>query len=1495
MKPTLSTAFCYRLTFIILLCMCLSQFGAYAQTPGLIYRPATNGGNKVLDPNGDGYVSKTTAGWAVNTQDEGLGFSEITYRPFPAMDNEPLNDLTTGSNGGHTDLAPPVSYTGSTGSPIAAFYDGTNVLFRVRLGGASTASKGYSVLIDTNDNFENPERGHTPTSTVNPGFEFEAVFGSNFDVALYDHRTPNVVTKIWSGSVDQYSQRSVAASTASGNTDYFYDFYVPLSAFPGVTADTQLRMSGITITSAQSGLTGTVSDIGGVNFAAYNHDAKAAWKVIVNAFPLTSLNDLKNGGFGKLTARAPVVNSTILTSANSISGTSTEISGSIIRVFKNGSVIGSTVVNADGTWKLNNVSGLVLDNIITADVEPSSKIRSSISSPVKVVSGICTSPPPPTITDISSAPGGNMHKFSMTMPATSVARLRFTLYYGSGTFLNSYIITPSATASTAWETPGMTLPSGDNVFYATVTPINDSNNVIGCESLKSNYACFKSGQPAINKQVATISSVTYNSVQHTSTTNPTWADEVPTNLSSFEVTLSTVTSGTNGYVAVFINAVEQVSLRTDITTSTTKISIPIPSNLLKIGDEINVRTVWTLTVSGQITCSISNTPSNLLSIVGTTSAPTISSITTCGLVKKLSGTSTEPAGTILQFYTGGTKDARDGNLVVIGASTNPITATVSSLGNWTVDFTSVTGGGIPANTNITSRAKAAGKVRSVNSNVVSSVAAPAVPTGSDFTINNPILEPLPEEQLFTLRGTGPKPAGDKTYKVFLSIAGTSYPAVTTTTTGAWELTGISSAEIFPGAEISASFVEVINKVESCPSNTISTIVQCRAPSTAQTLTPSSSTVCSGSSFSVSLANSERNVSYALLIRTGTSPNFTYNQTGNSVIGNGGTITLISGAITSAVTIAVRARKISGASCDALYTNTYNLTVTPLPTTNHALTINTSSGCANSPHEITLSASQTNFKYQLINNITKQPITLSSGNSDALPGNGGNLIFRVSSVNATLTYGVRITRDLTVCTADNANTVTYTVTGSATNQAVTISTTQICAGGAVNIYVKTNNDGATYQIHRADGTTVGTSFTGNGSLYQRQVNPTTTTTYYVKATLGTCIVELATRVTVTIAPGGPTATAGPEQIICGQTSVTLQGNDAAPNTGRWSITSRPEGNTTATITDPESFTTTATGLTSGNYTFTWTVTSPTCGASTATTSIKINCPSTVNVAGPKYKASYKNGEFLSTASDVDKITQASNGIESSSIAEGLSALPPGTELSPNGDIKVINAQNLTPGTYRFTMLTTDQRGVTTATPMALTIYGAQPTVQPLPVELVYFTATLQNGTVNLQWLTASEKDNRHFEIERSADGKTFKSIGMVNGNGDSSRPIKYSFQDRNPMQGTAYYRLKQVDTDGKFTYSKVILVYANGLAADMRLQAYPNPFNAELNVTVTSPQGSSASLQLLDMQGRAVHSAMVQLETGINEYQLPLGTLRTGVYVLKLNGNGLQGAVKVLKQ
>jgi hypothetical protein len=95
--------------------------------------------------------------------------------------------------------------------------------------------------------------------------------------------------------------------------------------------------------------------------------------------------------------------------------------------------------------------------------------------------------------------------------------------------------------------------------------------------------------------------------------------------------------------------------------------------------------------------------------------------------------------------------------------------------------------------------------------------------------------------------------------------------------------------------------------------------------------------------------------------------------------------------------------------------------------------------------------------------------------------------------------------------------------------------------------------------------------------------------------------------------------------------------------------------------------------------------------------------------------------------------------------------------------------------------------------------------PLPVELMKFTARTVNKAVELNWTTASEQDSRHFEIERSADAKSFNTLGTVNAQGTTSLVTHYSFHDREPLLGTSYYRLKQVDEDLTYTYSNIIAV------------------------------------------------------------------------------------------
>ena len=117
--------------------------------------------------------------------------------------------------------------------------------------------------------------------------------------------------------------------------------------------------------------------------------------------------------------------------------------------------------------------------------------------------------------------------------------------------------------------------------------------------------------------------------------------------------------------------------------------------------------------------------------------------------------------------------------------------------------------------------------------------------------------------------------------------------------------------------------------------------------------------------------------------------------------------------------------------------------------------------------------------------------------------------------------------------------------------------------------------------------------------------------------------------------------------------------------------------------------------------------------------------------------------------------------------------------------------------------------------------------PLPVELIDFTAEENNEKVLLKWKTASETNNSHFQIQRSVDGVRFDYLNVVQGAGTTSQETTYNYQDKAPINGRSYYRLKQIDLDGSFEYSPIRQVY---LETD-GISIYPSP--AENYVTILS--------------------------------------------------------------
>jgi hypothetical protein len=143
-------------------------------------------------------------------------------------------------------------------------------------------------------------------------------------------------------------------------------------------------------------------------------------------------------------------------------------------------------------------------------------------------------------------------------------------------------------------------------------------------------------------------------------------------------------------------------------------------------------------------------------------------------------------------------------------------------------------------------------------------------------------------------------------------------------------------------------------------------------------------------------------------------------------------------------------------------------------------------------------------------------------------------------------------------------------------------------------------------------------------------------------------------------------------------------------------------------------------------------------------------------------------------------------------------------------------------------------------------------EALPVTLLYFTARQNNNQVTLHWATASETDNDYFSIEKSRDGQQFNQVGRVAGAGTSVKKLTYQFNDDFPSGGVSYYRLKQVDLDGTFTYSKTVKVSSDITSA---LRVYPNPLtNNELWVEASGDQNTDMRIIIQNAIGKPVLDA-----------------------------------------
>ncbi len=188
-----------------------------------------------------------------------------------------------------------------------------------------------------------------------------------------------------------------------------------------------------------------------------------------------------------------------------------------------------------------------------------------------------------------------------------------------------------------------------------------------------------------------------------------------------------------------------------------------------------------------------------------------------------------------------------------------------------------------------------------------------------------------------------------------------------------------------------------------------------------------------------------------------------------------------------------------------------------------------------------------------------------------------------------------------------------------------------------------------------------------------------------------------------------------------------------------------------------------------------------------------------------------------------------------------------------------------------------------------------TSSALPVSLIEFKAELNknNNTVELNWKTATEKDNDYFTVERTKDGKNFTELARINGAGNSNVIKQYNYIDNQPFIGTSYYRLKQTDYNGASETFRMIPVNVTSKGVKT-IQVYPNPFVSQFTAKFESDEEKEVQITLFNSNGAVIHTETMMATSGINSYQYNGGEqLNSGMYFLKIaDEKSLIGSVQI---
>ncbi|MDW3211901.1 MAG: Ig-like domain-containing protein [Reichenbachiella sp.] len=823
------------------------SFNSFAQTKGLIYKPA-NAGKSVLDPNLDGYVSKTDQGFMTDDETE----SEIPFVPLPVVGaGEPSSDNSAGPSCGFVDLV-----RSDEDETIYTYSDGTNLMFRFRLGGTAENSKGYTILVDTDQLFGSGS--DLDYVSGNPGFEYEITLRTNFGVSIYDINNNTLAsTEIGDGTVDRpyedFAQKSIAGSTICG-TDYFYDFYVPYADLP-FSSSTPVRMVGGTTIAPKESTGFKMADLGGIDDDSGVTDD--LFQDLIDVFPPTSGDDISGGTQIHPRATCPGITGPIAVDATSVSGTTTEVDGATIELFRDGTSQGTTLASG-GVWTVSGISAAVAGEVFTATAKVGPTAAATAASNEKstsystcntsTVGATCADKVINTTFDLSArglcAPAGSATPGATIQIKHNGVERMDAASGSSGGVSGTVTVNPDGGWNWKCNTNSNCGSGGSSCGFPTTGVFEITQTVgAGCPS-EPLYYCVSataSDVPTIDA-TPTTDDTTISGTCGTSATVTWYLDDVSQSTATFSGTWSFAVSGLIAGEVIRVVAAESGECASEV--SATVVTVPVQSAKPTIDGDYCV-----------------DGGSNITSV---------------------SGFSSEPNGSTITVYS---RSVSGGTETFVGSTT-----TIASNGAWTV-----TTSNIPTTSYITATAQASGDLISDFATEVFVNTKTPDPTNK-LTLDSPIAEGDDEVSGTTLV-SGTDNLVIQLYIDNVEIDGATYnvpPSLNSL--DPWTITGLSSPfnKLFAGG---SATVTVTNEsgglCESNPSNAV--IIDCQSPDVGMSFAATSATtICAGETIDFSVSYTENLIVYELVDQSG-------NGVAAATLGDGSGLSFTTFPIASSVT------------------------------------------------------------------------------------------------------------------------------------------------------------------------------------------------------------------------------------------------------------------------------------------------------------------------------------------------------------------------------------------------------------------------------------------------------------------------------------------------------------------------------------------------------------------------------------------------------------------